>query len=398
MTTESPAWPWVDLPPGPDATPSPAAAHRYISAPTAPTTLPSGHEVPLLARYDDVRTALACPAASRIFGPDDPPMVAGVNIDSIPHVLLNMDPPEHTRLRRIVSGPFAPRQVERWRPAIASIAGDLLDRVDGSFDLVADYALPLSTRAICGVLGVPADDQDRFREWTAALLSTSPDDEQARGKAFVSLLDYATCLVAQHRAHPEEDLIDLLINARDQHDRLTEDELISMVLTLVVAGHETLVVMISRAVYRLLHTGSYAQLAADPSLIPSAVEEVLRYDAPGNYGLLRRITEDTLLPSGAKIPAGTVVLPSTYLADHDPAAFPDPDRFDIARHPNRHLGFGHGAHLCLGAHLARMELQEALRALTVRLPRLAPEAALATLPWTEDGLNYRPRHLPVTTR
>ncbi|MER6945357.1 cytochrome P450 [Nonomuraea sp. NPDC000554] len=397
MTAESDSWPWVDLPPGPGATRSPALARRHRDALLEPVRLPSGDEVPMLVRYDDVQAALADPASSRTFSDSDPTMVQGPSIERVPDVLINEDAPEHTRLRRIVAAPFSARQIERWRPAIAAISGELIDGLGDSFDLVEDFALPLSSRAICKVLGVPREDHDRFHTWGEAFLSTSSAGAQARGAAMGSLMEYAATLVARHRADPGEDLVDSLIHARDEQDRLTETELVNMLLMLIVAGHETLALMISRAVYRLMWSKTYAWLVDDPSLIDPAVEEVLRYDGPGNYGLLRRMTADVVVPSGV-IAAGTVVLPSPYAGNHDPAAFPQPGRFDTRRYTRpdtrKHLAFGHGPHYCLGANLARMELQEALKAIVARLPALRPSIPLDEVPWTTDGMNYRPRHLP----
>ncbi|MGV9383562.1 cytochrome P450 [Nonomuraea sp. NPDC003707] len=397
MTSQTHARQWREMQPGPAATPPPAAANRYETAPVAPVTLPSGDSVLLVVRWDDVRAALVCPATSRRFRKGDPVMAPGETVETVPNTIINMDPPEHTRLRRIVAGALSPRQVETWRPEIRRIATDVLAGLGSSFDVVEDYALALSTRAICQVVGTPAEDYERFRTWSRDLLTTSTAGMQEREEALQSLMHYMATLVAQHRAHPGQDLIDLLIAARDQHDRLTEEELVSMLFTLIVAGHDTLITMISRAVFRLLHVGCYAHLAADPSLVASAVEEVLRFDAPGNPGLLRRATADIALPSGQVIPAGATFQPSQYLADHDPGKFPEPGQFDLHRSNIRdHLAFGYGPHYCLGANLARMELQEALSALVTRLPELRPAIALDEVLWTDDSLSYRPLHLHVT--
>lgn len=398
MTAESSTWPWVDLPPGPGATPSPAVAQRQESAPMAPVTLPSGDQVPMLVRYADVRAMLACPASSRTFQDDDPVMVAGMSVERVPDVLINMDAPEHTRLRRIMQGPFSVRQSERWRTHVRAIAHELIDAFTDPFDLVEDYALPLSSRALCQVVGVPPQDYDRFQSWTTQFLSTSSADAETRAAALAGFADYAAALVDQRRHAPGTDLIDLMIQARDQHDRLSESELVNMLLMLIVAGHETLTLMISRTVYRLLRTATYTDLVDDPSLVDAAVEEALRYEGPGSPGLLRRAREDITLPSGV-VPAGSVVLPSPSAANHDPRAFPDPGRFDLHRFTDPatppHLAFGHGPHHCLGASLARMELQESIRALVTRLPELEPACDPEDVPWTVDATTHRPLHLPL---
>ncbi|MEV4108359.1 cytochrome P450 [Nonomuraea sp. NPDC049695] len=392
--------PWPDLPPGPTGTASPELARRLAEAPMEPTTMPSGDRVPMIVRYQDVRAVLASPAASRnLRAPGLPRMVSGTALEDDPAALINQDPPEHTRYRRIMQGAFTPRHIERWRPRAAAIAGELIDAAGEEFDVVADFALPLPARVICEMLGVPMDRFEQFRGWTEMFLSTSEASSEARGAGFAAFMAYAGELIAQHRVRPGDDLIDLLIEARDDGDRLSEAELTHMVFTLIMAGHETTASMIIRGAFRLLcHPGQYARLAARPELVEAAVEEILRYEGPGGNGLLRLVTEDIEL-SGGVVPAGSVVLPNPSGANLDPAAFAEPRRFDIGRFAastvNPHLAFGHGPHYCLGANLARMELQEAFRALATRLPGLRAQEDLPTLRWTDDGLIYRPIRLLV---
>lgn len=394
-------WPWPDLPPGPLGTASPELARRLAEAPAEPVTMPSGDQVPMIVGYEDVRTVLASPASSRnLREPGLPRMVSGTSLEDDPSALINQDPPEHTRYRRIMQGTFTPRHIERWRPRAAAIAGELIDTAGQEFDLVTEFALPLPARVICEMLGVPMDRFDQFRGWTEMFLSTSEASAEARGEGFAAFMAYAGELIAEHRAKPGDDLIDLLIEARDEGDRLSEPELTHMVFTLIMAGHETTASIIIRGAFRLLcHPDQYAQLAARPELLEPAVEEILRCEGPGGNGLLRLVTEDIELPGGV-IPEGTVVLPNPTGANHDPSAFDDPLRFDIRRFagtapPNPHLTFGHGPHYCLGANLARMELQEAFRALVTRLPSLRAQEDLSTLRWTNDGLIHRPVRLPV---
>jgi cytochrome P450 len=259
--------------------------------------------------------------------------------------------------------------------------------------------LPLPARVICELLGVPMDRFDQFRGWTDMFLSTSQASAEARAEGLAAFTAYARELIAQHRAEPGDDLIDLLIGARDENDGLTEDELTNMVFTLILAGHETTASMIIRGTFRLLcHPGQYAELAARPGLLEPAVEEILRHEGPGGNGLLRRVTSDVEMSGGA-IPAGTVVLPNLSAANHDPSVFEEPQRFDVHRFtgapPTPHLAFGHGPHYCLGANLARMELQEAFRALVTRLPGLRAQEDLSAVRWSDDGLVYRPRRLLV---
>lgn len=243
------------------------------------------------------------------------------------------------------------------------------------------------------------DRFEQFRGWTEMFLSTSEASAEARGAGFAAFMAYAGELIAEHRGRRGGDLIDLLIEARDEGDRLSEAELTHMVFTLIMAGHETTASIIIRGAFRLLcHPEQYAELVARPDLLEPAVEEILRCEGPGGNGLLRRITEDVELPSGV-IPKGSVVLPNPSGANHDPSVFDDPLRFDIHRFAgkavNPHLAFGHGPHYCLGANLARMELQEAFRALVTRLPTLRAQEDLASLRWTSDGLIHRPLRLPV---
>ncbi|MEV0194907.1 cytochrome P450 [Nonomuraea sp. NPDC050691] len=392
--------PWPDLPPGPLGTPSPELVRRLAEAPLEPTVMPSGDQVPMIVRYDDVRAVLTSPASSRnLRTPGLPRMVSGTSLEDDPSALINQDPPEHTRYRRIMQGTFTPRHIERWRPRAAAIADELIDAAGQEFDVVADFALPLPARVICEMLGVPMDRFEQFRGWTEMFLSTSEASAEARGAGFAAFMEYAGELIAEHRVRPGDDLIDLLIAARDEGDRLSEAELTHMVFTLIMAGHETTASIIIRGAFRLLcHPEQYAELAARPELLEPAVEEILRCEGPGGNGLLRVITEDVELPSGV-IPKGSVVLPNPSGANHDPSAFDDALRFDIHRYAgkaaNPHLAFGHGPHYCLGANLARMELQEAFRALVRRLPDLRAQEDLSTLRWTSDGLIHRPLRLPV---
>ncbi|WP_043624860.1 cytochrome P450 [Nonomuraea candida] len=391
---------WPDLPPGPYGTPSPELARRLAEAPMEPATMPSGDRVPLIVRYADVRGLLASPAASRnLREPGLPRMVSGRALDDDPAALNNQDPPEHTRYRRILHGTFTPRQVERWRPRVAAIAHELLDAAGPEFDLAAAYAMPLPARVMCELLGVPMDGYDQFSRWTGMFLSTSDASAEARAEAYTAFMAYAAELIARHRAEPGEDLIDLLIEARDEGGGLSEDELTNMVFTLILAGIETTATQIIRGTFRLLcHPGQYAEIVARPELVEPAVEELLRYEGPGAQGMLRRITEEVEV-SGGTIPAGTVVLPSLTAANHDPAVFEEPMRFDVHRFagdpPVSHLTFGHGPHYCLGANLARVELQEAFRALVTRLPGLRAQEDLATVWWNDDAFAYRPLRLLV---
>ncbi|GII85267.1 cytochrome P450 [Sphaerisporangium siamense] len=392
---------WPDIVPGPLGTPSPELARRRESGPLAPATMPSGDRVPVAVGYDDVRAVLAAPTSSRnLRSPGMPRMVSGTAMDDDPVSLINQDPPEHTRYRRILSGTFTPRRTEPWRPRIAAIARSLLDGLGDGFDLVQAYAMRIPGQVICELLGVPEGHHEQFIRWTAMFLTTSTDTEQARYQGYTDLLAYSAELVARHRREPGDDLVDLLIQARDEEDRLTEAEVVNAVYSLITAGYETTAAMISRGVLRLLlHPAQWAELVAAPALSATAVEEVLRYDGPPANPFMRRMTRDTDIPGGT-LPEGAVVLPLMSAANHDPRAFPDPSRLDIHRFddhsPRAHLAFGHGPHRCLGAALAKVELTEAVRALAVRRPALRLATPPESIPWT-DGLVLRPLTLHVTS-
>jgi len=390
---------WPRIVPGPLGAPPPEWAHRREAGPFAPAPMPSGDEVPLAVRYEDVRALLGSPACSRNLRlPGLPRLVSGIGIDDDPDSLINQDPPEHTRYRRIMQGAFTPRAVEPWRPRIATIAADLLAGLGEEFDLVEDFAVQLPGYVICGLLGVPMERYGQFRAWTDMFLTTSTITEQERYQGYTEFMAYCAELVARHRAEPGDDLIDLLIRARDEGDRLTEGELVNTVFALITAGHETTASMISRGTFRLMiHPAAWNELVADPSLSAVAVEEILRYDGPPASAFMRRLTRDTDFPSG-RLTENTVVMPDLGAANHDPAAFPDADRFDIHRFtthpPNPHVAFGYGAHRCLAANLARVELVEAFRALVTHRPDLRLAVPPESVPWT-DGLTYRPSALPV---
>ncbi|PZG18029.1 cytochrome P450 [Nonomuraea aridisoli] len=361
-------------------------------------TMPSGADILTAVGYDDVKAILVSLGSSRdLTDPQLPRPIEGLSIEDVPGVLLNMDPPDHSRQRRILRGAFTMRAAERWRPSCHAITQELLDATHGVMDVVNDYALPLTSRMICQVLGVPSADRERFHAWSAAFLSANSAAVQTRMEAYSAFMEYVTGLVAAHRDNPGDDLLDDLIRAQDEGDQLTETELVNIVFMLIAAGHETTAMMILRGVFRLLlHPEQYQMLVEDSSLIASAVEEILRYDGPGSPGLVRHVTTTMQLPSGATVPAGTVVLPHLAAANHDPEAFPSPERFDIRRVGTRgHLAFGHGPHYCLGHALARVEMQEALRTLVSRAPALRPAVPLEDVPWTTQGLSHQPVRLPV---
>ncbi|MFD8792256.1 cytochrome P450 family protein [Streptomyces vinaceus] len=323
----------------------------------------------------------------------------GTERESMLGNMLRSDPPDHTRLRRLVSKAFTARRVAEMRPRIQEVTDRLLDAVvaDGRADLVADFALPLPVTVISELLGVPVDERHEFQRWTDRMLmrGAQPPDPAVVNEAWRHMRAYVTELIGAKRAEPGEDLLSALITARDEEQRLSEDELVAMVFLLLAAGYVTTVNLISGGIAMLLaHPDQLDLLRSDPALLPGAVEEFLRYDGPVSPGIARFAREDVEI-AGVRIPRGATVLIGSAVADRDPDRFPDPDRLDITRADNAHLAFGHGIHYCLGAPLARLEGQIAIGTALRRLPGLALAVEPAQIPWRPGGLRG-PLALPVT--
>ena len=321
------------------------------------------------------------------------------NDDRVNTNLLTMDGEDHRRVRQLVAKAFTPRMVERMRPRIEEIADDLVDRVapDGQMELVDDFAFPLPIIVIAELLGIPAEDRDRFRVWSNSFLLPPLTDELREQflrhtDEFVAYLDV---LFAERRAEPSDDLVSALVLAEEHGDRLSENELYSMAVLLIVAGHETTVSLITNAVLALLgQPDELERLQADPSLMRNAVEELLRYDSPVERTIARWVTEDTQL-GGQPIARGELVIAVVGSANRDDAQFPDADVLDLGRTANRHVGFGRGPHFCLGAPLARLETEIALETLLRRLPNLRLAIAEGDLYWRPIPLFRSLASLPV---
>ena len=335
----------------------------------------------VLTRYEDVVAALRDPRLAKEaiasfvaarFGAPTPAM--GLS-------MLDRDPPDHTRLRGLVSKAFTPRVVEGLRPHIQSIVNGLIAQTDGthSMDLMEQFAYPLPVIVICQMLGVPVADRDRFKQWgldiarglDAILLPPDSEISQRSTAARRALADYFRALIAERRAAPRgDDLLSGLIAAEEAGDKLSEDELLATCILLLVAGHETTVNLIGNGTLALLrHPDQLQRLRDDSGLITSAVEELLRYDGPVQR--TARIPSEDIVINGRTIGKGEMVMPFIGAADRDPVQFPDPDYLDIGRTDNRHIAFGWGIHFCLGAPLARLEGQIAIGTLVHRLPKLA---------------------------
>ena len=342
------------------------------------------HESPLgfwvLTRYEDVAGILRDPRFAK------EPMVAavaqrmGVQTATIGLSMLDRDPPDHTRLRGLTSKAFTPRVVEGLRPRVQEIVDGLLDRVEraGQMDLIEEFAYPIPVNVICELLGVPIEDHERFKGWSLDLargldsIMLGPDSEVARrsGRAREGLTEYMRGLIALRRAAPRADLLSALIAAEEAGDKLSEPELVATCILLLIAGHETTVNLIGNGVLALLrHPEQLRLLREQPTLIGTAVEELLRYDGPVQR--TARTPTEAVTIGGRTIPAGEIVMPFIGAADRDPAQFRDPDGLDITRTENRHVAFGLGIHFCLGAPLARIEGQIAINTLAKRLPHLA---------------------------
>jgi cytochrome P450 len=367
---------------------------------TTRAVLPSGCPSWLATSYRDTVTVLADPRLSRnLRYPGAPRISPGWDPSDDPNSMMNMDPPEHTRLRQLVRDAFSRKQAEAWRLRAQRIADDLVDSMESlpqPADFLAAFAAPLPIRVICAVLGIAPEEVDRVRAWSDVLVALTSHPIEEVIAAYTGLVEHLNEAIARKRRQPGEDLLDLLVAATDGADRLSEQELVAMTCGLLVAGHETTINVLSRGMLTLLrHPEQLAMLRANPDQLPAAVDEILRLTSPGDYGLLRVATEEIGLSSAA-IPAGDGIIGSISAANRDPAQFPEPDAFDATR-PNAstHLAFGRGPHYCLGAGLARVELEVAFQTLLDRLPGLALAVPLEDLRWNHGWFVKSLATLPV---
>ncbi|CAL9414257.1 Cytochrome P450 monooxygenase PikC [Nocardiopsis dassonvillei] len=353
-----------------------------------------GMEVRLVVDDADARTVLSdrrfVVNAENLPGERNAPTRAemlramGLRPELIAHItqgLLDKDGVDHVRLRKLVSRTFTVRRTEAMRPRIRAIAGELVAALPGhaeggSVDLLDHFAYPLPIAVICDLLGVPEEERGPWREWGHTLTSFSFSGPEHMNTTVGALVDASRDLIALHRAEEYDDLLGDLVRVRDEDgDRLSEEELITMVITLVIAGHETTANLVANGMHALLtHPDQLELLRSDPDLMPSAVHEMLRWCGPVFQTRPRYAVEDVEL-STTTVPAGTPVIAMGPGANRDPGAHPEPHRFDITRHRGEpgeaHLAFGHGLHYCLGAALARAEGQEAVSALLAAFPGLA---------------------------
>ena len=370
------------------------------SRPVAPVRMPGYGRAWMVTRYADVRTVLSDPRLARDVrrwpggGRSRPGEATGVYAH-----MLHADPPDHTRLRRVVQKAFTPR-LAALSPRAEEIAAGLLDEMAAArgdvIDLLGAYARPLPVTVLCELLGIPAADRARI-----TVTVTAYDNRAEHQRVERELAAYFTELIAARRAEPGDDLVSALVLARDSAadegaaDGLTGSELLATLYLLVMAGFDTTVNLIASGTLALLtHPAEMARLRADPSLLPAAVEELLRFTSPVNHANDRFTTEEVPV-GGVVIPAGEWVLPATSSANRDPARFPGPDRLDLGRDTSGHVAFGYGIHYCLGAPLARMEAEVALGALLLRFPGMSLAVPAEELRWRPVSLMNGLESLPV---
>lgn len=364
--------------------PYPAYAWLREHAPVHRTRLPSGVEAWLVTRYADARRTLADPRLSKNpqHHAEDAPGrsrtgIPGERGAGLMTHLLNIDPPDHTRLRRLVAKAFTPRRTAEFEPRVQQLADTLIDRFAGRgrADLIHEFAFPLPIYAICDLLGVPAEDQDDFRDWAGMMIRHGGGPRGGVARSVKKIRNYLAALIHRKRADLGDDLISGLIKASDHGEHLTEEEAAAMCFVLLFAGFETTVNLIGNGAYALLRDPAQRALLdaalarGDDAFVAGAVEELLRYDGPVEIATWRYATEPLRI-GGRPIARGDAVLVVLAAADRDPARFRAPDTLDLARRDNQHLGYGHGIHYCLGAPLARLEGRIALGTLLRRLPDL----------------------------
>ncbi|MFD7662085.1 cytochrome P450 [Streptomyces sp. NPDC059788] len=388
---------------GPDfvTDPHPYYAKLRAQGPVHRVRIPEYMDVWLVVGHEEARAALADPRLAKDWSHAAAPVLGPEEDEWQLMNMLDADPPQHTRLRKLVAREFTSRRVEALRPRVQQITDDLLDAMlaapEDRADLVEALAFPLPMTVICELLGVPDIERDTFRVWSNELVS--PTSQEASMAAARDMAAYLDVLIEAKRQSPGEDLLSALVRTSDEDgDQLSRQELVGMAFLLLVAGHETTVNLIANGTRALLqHPEQLSALRADFSLLDNAVEEMLRYDGPVENATFRFAAEPVEI-GGTVIPAGEVVVVSLAAAGRDAERFTAPDTFDITRETRGHIAFGHGIHFCLGAPLARMEGRIAVRTLLERCPDLALDVENEALTW-RPGMTIRgPHHLPVRWR
>ena len=387
------------------ANPFPFFAKLRLEQPVYRTTLPDKTQVWLVTRYDDVNLLLKDPRFAKdrrnAMTPEQlrkqpwvPPMFRPLE-----RTMIDLDPPDHSRLRQLVQKAFSARLIEQMRARVQTLADELLDRAASKteMDLIRDYALPLPMTLITEILGVPTRDRDRFHKWSKVIVSVNQFNSNWRVIPAVWMFDrYLRKFLRIRRAVPKDDLVSALIQADEAGDSLSEDELLAMVFLLLVAGHETTVNLIGSGVLELLQNPDQMdKLRRDPSLIRPAIEELLRFTSPVFMSTERYAREDLVIHD-VTISRGEMTLGVIGSANRDETVFDNPDTLVIAREDNKHLSFGHGIHFCLGAPLARLEAQIAINTLLQRMPDLRLKLAAEALSWRPSLILRGLEALPVT--
>ena len=388
------------------ANPFPFFANLRATQPVYRIALPDKTKVWLLSRYEDVNLLLkdarfvkdrhnAMTPEQLRKQPWVPPMFRPLE-----RTMIDVDPPDHTRLRQIVQKAFTPRLIEQMRTRVQTLAEELLDAAThkSEMDLIRDYALPLPMTLITDILGVPPRDRDRFHKWSKVIVSVNQFNNNWRVIPAIWMFNrYLRKFFRMRRAEPRDDLVSALIQAEEVGDRLNEDELFAMVFLLLVAGHETTVNLIGSGVLELLrHPDQMDKLRSEPHLAGLAIEELLRYTSPVFMSTERYAREDLII-KGVTISQGDMTLGVIGSANRDETVFENPDKLDIAREENKHLAFGHGIHFCLGAHLARLEAQVAINTLLRRMPELRLKVPPDSLRWRQSLILRGLDALPVTS-
>ncbi|GGU85749.1 cytochrome P450 family protein [Lentzea flava] len=374
------------------------------SAPIRHVVLPSGLPVWLVTGYEAARTVATDPRFSSqrvydrmhrmVLGEDEETPFS----EDFAKNLLNLDPPEHTRLRKLTTRMFTSRAIAPLRPRIEQIADELLDDMAGreSVEFLEAYAYPLPIRVITEMLGVPFSDRDQFTQWSKTMVDGGASE--AAGAATMQMASYLHGLIAAKRETPADDLLSQLVHMSEDGDQLSSSELVAVTVVLLIGGFETTVNLISGGILSLSrHTDQLALLRADRSLMANAIEEFLRHETPNILSSPRYTTEEVEI-AGVVIPEGEFVMVSWLAANRDPARFTDPDRLDITRPMGGHLAFGHGLHFCLGAPLARLEGEIAFGRLLDRFANIEVLSAVDDLRWRDSTVMHGLESLVVQLR
>ena len=387
------------------ANPFPFYAQLRAEAPVFPVYLPTKQRAWLITRYDDVFNVLK----DERFAKDPHNSMTPEQLKKLPWVppmfkslernMLDLDSPDHTRLRSLVHKAFTPRLIEQMQDQIQAMTNELLDRVEsaGTMDLIADFALPLPLTMIGRILGVSAEDNHKFHRWSTTMISGGSNRNLfVLIPSMLSFMGYLKKFIKERRANPKDDLITALVQAKDGSDQLSEDEILAMIFILLVAGHETTVNLIGSGSLALLeHPDQLAKLRSEPALIKTAIEELLRFVCPVEMAT-ERYTREAITIAETTIPRGELVLAVIGSANRDVSYFDNPDSLDLARKNNKHLAFGHGPHYCLGASLARLEGQIAISTLIQRMPDLSLRVAPDQLRWRGTFVLRGLEALPVS--